>query len=186
VCDCSLVLAGDLKIHVVSAAALSAQTWEQILALCDRAYGEDLRAIFRGFTNPVHVLATVDGAIASHALWVTRWLAPNGNAPLRTAYVEGVATDPVHQNRGCASAVMRVLVSQVSAFQLAALCPSDRGHALYSRLGWEEWIGPLFIRQGAELIPTPDESIMIYRLPGTPPLNPKDPLSAEWRPGELW
>jgi hypothetical protein len=81
---------------------------------------------------------------------------------------------------------MGTLVSQVALFQLAALSPSERGHALYSRLGWEEWIGPLFIRQGSALIETPDESVMIYRLPGSPPLNLQDPLSAEWRPGELW
>jgi aminoglycoside 2'-N-acetyltransferase I len=176
----------DLKIHVAPSAELSGQSRDEILALCDRAYGEDLRAAFHSFSDPIHVFATVDGAIVSHALWVTRWLAPGGSSPLRTAYVEAVATDPAHEGRGLASAVMRTLVSQVARFQLAALCPSDRGHALYSRLGWEEWIGPLLIRQGSALIETPDESVMIYRLPGSPPVNLEDPLSAEWRPGELW
>ena len=100
--------------------------------------------------------------------------------------MEAVATDPVHERRGYASAVMRTLVSRVAAFQLAALCPSDKGQALYSRLGWEIWIGPLSIRRGADVIETPEESVMIYRLPGSPPLNLAEPLSAEWRPGELW
>jgi GNAT superfamily N-acetyltransferase len=176
----------DLEIHIESSTEVSAQARNEILALCDRAYGEDLRTAFDGFVEPVHVLATVEGTIVSHALWVTRWLAPGGRAPLRTAYVEAVATDPVHERRGFASAVLRTLVSRVATFQLAALCPSDRGQSLYRRLGWESWIGPLSIRQGADVIETPDESVMIYRLAGTPPLNLAEPLSAEWRPGELW
>jgi aminoglycoside 2'-N-acetyltransferase I len=177
---------GKLETHVRSSAELSTQARDEILALCDRAYGEDLRPAFNGFVEPVHVLATVEGAIVSHALWVTRWLVPRGSAPLRTAYVEAVATDPVHERRGFASAVMRTLVSRVATFQLAALCPSDHGQALYRRLGWERWIGPLSIRQGAGVVETPEESVMIYRLPWSPPLDLTEPLSAEWRLGELW
>jgi aminoglycoside 2'-N-acetyltransferase I len=176
----------DLEIHVRSSAGLSVQTRDEILALCNRAYGEDLRTAFDAFVEPTHVLATVEGTIVSHALWVTRWLAPGGSAPLRTAYVEAVATDPVHERRGFASAVMHTLVSRVGTFQLAALCPSDRGQALYSRLGWETWIGPLSIREDADVIETPEESVMFCRLPWSPPLNLAEPLSAEWRPGELW
>ena len=33
---------------------------------------------------------------------------------------------------------------------------------------------------------TGDESVMVWRLQGSPPLNLAEPLSAEWRPGELW
>ena len=176
----------DLEIHVEGSTELSAHERDEILALCERAYGEDLRPAFDTFVEPVHVLALVEGMVASHALWVTRWLAPKGSAPLRTAYVEAVATHPVYERRGFASAVMRTLVSRVATFQLAALCPSDRGQALYGRLGWERWIGPLSIRQGAGVIETPEESVMIYRLPLSPPLDLAAPMSAEWRRGELW
>lgn len=136
--------------------------------------------------DPTHVMACADGAVLSHAMWVTRWLAPGAGPPLRAAYIEAVATDPAYQGRGLATAVMRVLVSQLSSFQLAALCPSDRGQSLYARLGWEPWRGPLLIRQETHLIETPDEAVMIHRLPASPPLNLEQPLSAEWRPGELW
>jgi aminoglycoside 2'-N-acetyltransferase I len=173
-------------VQVSSPAELSGQTRGDILALCDRAYGEDLREAFESFTDPVHVFATVDGVIVSHALWITRWLAPGAHAPLRTAYVEAVATDPAHQRRGYASAVLQRVIREVAGFDLAALCPSDEGQLLYSRLGWEPWLGPLSIRRGSGLIATPEESIMIHRLSGSPPLDVSDPLSAEWRPGELW
>lgn len=159
---------------------------DEILALCTRAYGEDLREAFDSFPSPRHVFATHDGAIVSHALWITRRLIPRTGAPLRTAYVEAVATDPAYQRRGFGSAIMQRLLSEVIHFDLAALCPSDDGQSLYRRLGWERWIGPLSIRRGSEIIETPDESIMIHRLPGTPHLDLTGSLSAEWRPGELW
>jgi hypothetical protein len=57
---------------------------------------------------------------------------------------------------------------------------------MYARLGWEFWRGPLFIRRAGRLIPTPDEEVMILRLPKTPPLDLEAPLSVEWREGELW
>ena len=176
----------DLSIRVAPSAELPASTLEEILALCDRAYGEDLRETFRTFSEPVHVLAMVGGALVGHALWITRWLAPGGRAPLRTAYVEAVATDPACRRRGVASAVMRVLRGEIADFELAALSPSDDGLLLYGRLGWETWTGPLFIRQDSRRIETPDELVMIHRLPRTPPLDLSEPLSAEWRPGEMW
>ena len=177
-------MSADLR--VVPSGELSRQTLDQILELCDRAYGEDLRETFGTFVDPVHVLAVAGESVVSHALWITRWLAPAGGAPLRTAYVEAVATDPAWRHRGLASGVLRRLVREVTGFELAALCPSDAGQPLYARLGWETWTGPLSIRHGSELTDTPDESIMIHRLPLTPPLRLSDPMSAEWRPGEVW
>jgi aminoglycoside 2'-N-acetyltransferase I len=173
-------------IEVRPSADLLPQAREAILALCDRAYGEDLRPMVAEFEDPVHVLASLDGVLVSHALWVTRRLAPGSAPPLRTAYVEAVATDPEHQRRGLGSAVMRALLAEVADFELAALCPSDRGLPFYRRLGWQEWTGPLLIRRGSSLIPTPDEMVMFHPLPRSPVLDPRQPLSAEWRPGELW
>ena len=64
-------MSSDLEIHVKASAELSAQARDEILALCERAYGEDLRPAFDAFVEPVHVLVRVEGTIASHALWVT-------------------------------------------------------------------------------------------------------------------
>jgi aminoglycoside 2'-N-acetyltransferase I len=174
-----------LEIRVVPGDLL-APTREQVFALCERAYRQDLRAISGTFDSPTHVLGIVAGTVVSHALWITRWLAPGPSAPLRTAYVEWVATDPVHQRRGYASAVMRVLMDAIDDFQLAALSPSEMGQSLYARLGWEPWRGPLFIREPAGLVATPGETVLIRRLARTPDLSLVDSLSAEWREGELW
>ncbi len=103
---------------------------------------------------------------------------------LRTAYVEAVATGQEYQGRGFATAVMKGVAAWTGDYDLGALSPFDV--AYYERLGWELWRGPLAIRTGNGLLPTPDEEAMILRLAGTPNLDLSSRLTAEWRNGELW
>jgi len=176
-------MAQELTIRIIDGADLPAATRAEIVCLCTAAYGEDFEP-YLIYPAPIHLLGYLGEALVSHAMWVTRWLQPGAAAPLRTAYVEAVATDPAHQGRGYASAIMRRLAAAVADFDLAALSPSDE--AYYARLGWERWRGPLSIRAADGILATPDEEAMILRLPATPPLDLDGPLSAEWRAGELW
>jgi aminoglycoside 2'-N-acetyltransferase I len=174
-----------LSIRVVPSHSLSDAERNAILALCNRAYGEDLGVLFDTFASASHVLGYARGRLASHALWVTRYLQVGAGPLLRTAYVELVATDPACRGRGFASMVLRRVALEIQDFDLAALSPSEP--AFYARLGWELWRGPLFIRIESGLLPSPaEEQVMILRLPKTPPLDLGAPLSAEWREGELW
>jgi aminoglycoside 2'-N-acetyltransferase I len=176
---------GSLNIRVISGDALTAAERHTLVALCNRAYGENLGPLFDTFAGPTHLLGSVGGKLVSHALWVTRYLQPGELPPLRTAYVEMVATAEAYRNRGYASALMRRLAEEVRDFDLAALSPSSPGY--YERLGWECWRGPLFIRTAEGPVRSPeDEEVMILRLPKTPALDLTAPLSAEWREGELW
>jgi len=68
--------------------------------------------------------------------------------------------------------------------ELAALCPATE--ALYARLGWRLWRGPLFARRDGSMMPTREERVMVLRLPRTPALDFDLPLSVEWRSGEIW
>ena len=158
--------------------------WE-IRELCREAYDEDLSDTLEQLTPAVHVLGWLDSVLVAHALWVTRWLQA-GDAPLlKTAYVEAVATKASERRRGFASQLLARLARELGEYDLAALSPSDA--AFYAKLGWEAWRGPLFIRKDAGLAATPDDSVMILRLARTPVgLNVTEPLSAEWREGELW
>jgi len=79
---------------------------------------------------------------------------------------------------------MKRAAGSIVDFQLGALCPATPD--LYARLGWVFWRGVLSIRESRGLLPTPDEKVMILRLPKTPPLDLDAALAAEWRPGELW
>jgi aminoglycoside 2'-N-acetyltransferase I len=174
----------NLSVKAARADELAPDLRAMVLALCSRAYGEELDRLFATFVNPTHVLGFVGGALVSHAMWVTRWLQQGDGPWLRTAYVEMVATEPGHQRHGFATAVLRRLVSAISQYDLGALCPAEPG--VYARLGWVYWRGPLLIRLGERLMPTPEERIMILRLAKTPLLDVDQPLSAEWREGELW
>lgn len=175
----------QLNITVVPGRLLSAHERQEIIAFCTRAYDEDMEPVFATFADPTHVLGFSNGMLASHALWITRLLQPGNLPPLRTAYVEAVATDPTLRHRGFATAIMRRIAAEVQAFDLAALSPFDEHY--YARLGWETWQGPLLIRTQDGLQPSPDdETVMILRLPKTPALDLTQPLSAEWREGEVW
>jgi aminoglycoside 2'-N-acetyltransferase I len=159
-----------LTIQVVQSASLSETDRKSIIALCNRAYGEDIEPLFNTFVGATHVLGYHNGLLMSHALWVTRYLQV-GNAPfLRTAYIEAVATDPAYRNRGFATAIMKCIANEIQDYELAALSPSSV--AFYERLGWELWRGPLFIRTENGLFSSPDEEqVMILRLPKTPLLE---------------
>jgi aminoglycoside 2'-N-acetyltransferase I len=163
---------------------MTADLEAEILALCNRAYEEDLKALFGTFPRGTHVVAVLGGAIVSHAMWVTRWLQPGCGTMLRTAYVEMVATDPRFERRGLATSLMQHIAGHITAFDLGALCPAEPG--LYLKLGWVFWRGPLHIRQHGGLLSTRDERVMVLELPKTPRLDLDAPLSAEWRLGELW
>ena len=115
-----------------------------------------------------------------------RELRIDGIGRLRTAYVEAVATLPAHQRRGHASALMKRIPRLVADFSLAALSPSNEH--FYRRLGWEKWQGRLSFQDASgREIETPDEQLMIYRLPLTPPsLDPRAKVSTDWRPLEVW
>jgi aminoglycoside 2'-N-acetyltransferase I len=69
--------------------------------------------------------------------------------------------------------------------EIGALSPS--AEAFYERLGWETWSGPLVVRTATGTEDTPDETVMILRLPQTPAtLDVTAPLAVDWRPGEVW
>lgn len=172
-----------LKVEVIASLLPSDPLRGRVVALCEAAYGEDFSSLLGA---PVgHVLGWIDGELASHASWVERELAPGSGKPLRSAYVEAVATAAIWQRRGYASEVLKRLVLKVAdSFELAALSPSDAG--FYERLGWERWRGPLAIRSVHGLIATPGEDVMIRRLPRTPDIDLDSLLTAEWREGELW
>ena len=86
----------------------------------------------------------VDGEIVAHAAVVERelWM---DDRPLRTGYVEAVATTPERQGQGLGSLVMGEVNAIVrDGFELGALGTGSNG--FYERLGWVTWLGPTFVR----------------------------------------
>jgi aminoglycoside 2'-N-acetyltransferase I len=134
----------------------------------------------------MHFVLEADGEIVAHASVVERELHVDGR-PLRTGYVEAVATAPDRQGRGLGSSVMQDVISFIrERFELGAL---DTGsHGFYERLGWMTWTGPTSVRTADGPIRTPDEDgdVMIVPTPASPPLDLTAPISCEWRPGDVW
>ena len=107
-------------------------------------------------------------------MWVDRWLQADNNQPMRTAYIEMVATEKISLRRGLATAIMKRVADEIQDFDLAT--PSPFSVAYYERLDWQLWPGPLFIRTGSGVIPTPEEEVMILRLPRTTKLEYQRPI----------
>ncbi|MES2521818.1 MAG: GNAT family N-acetyltransferase [Gemmatimonadota bacterium] len=174
-----------VKFERVFSAALVGDLQKSVLRLLGDAYSDNLADYLRNVGRGVHLLGRVDGELVTHGMIVDRGLQVGEQPPLRTAYVELVATAPRAQGRGYASALMVHLVEHMAEYALAALSPVNVG--FYQQFGWEKWRGPLSVRSNFHTVRTPEDEVMILRLPRTPETLDLDaPLSVEWRPGEVW
>jgi aminoglycoside 2'-N-acetyltransferase I len=173
-----------LTIEVKPKDSLSQDETNQIASLCSQAYEEDYAPYLKSFDKPTHVLGVLDSKLVCHALWITRWLQMEAGTTLRTAYVEAVATEASYRHLGYASFIMQRLAEEIQDYDIGALSPADT--SLYARLGWEYWQGPLFARKDSTWILEPGENAMILRTSQTPALDLLQPISIEWREGDVW
>jgi aminoglycoside 2'-N-acetyltransferase I len=178
---------GSIAVTSARTEDLPAGTRASIITVCIAAHQEeDFKNLFSYIPlGGRHFLAYRDKELVSHAVVTTRWLQPEGQPVLRTAYVDAVATLPAYQRQGYGSAVMRQLAREIDDYAVACL-ETDRP-AFYERLGWEIWCGSLAGRSDQGLIPTPEQrGIMILRLAQTPPLNLDQGLTIECQAGRIW
>jgi aminoglycoside 2'-N-acetyltransferase I len=175
-----------LQVELVSSKAVQGELREELLSLCSQAYEEDFSAYLELLSPAMHLLGRINDELVSHVAWVERELRVDDLGALSTAYVEAVATLPSHQRRGYAHALLARVPPLVRQFDLAALSPSDP--SFYRPLGWEMWEGPLsYIEPAGNEVTTPEEQLMIYRLPATPAsLDVRAKLTVDWRPLEVW
>jgi aminoglycoside 2'-N-acetyltransferase I len=134
----------------------------------------------------MHFVLDVDGTIVGHASVVERELHVDGR-PLRTGYVEAVATAPDRQGSGLGSRLMAEVNAYIrDGFELGAL--GTGRHRFYERLGWQTWRGPSSVRtdDGEQRTPDDDGYIMVLATPSSPQLDLTAPISCEWRPGDVW
>jgi aminoglycoside 2'-N-acetyltransferase I len=157
------------------------------VTLLEAAFEESFESYWNDIGPARHFMVVSHGNLLAHACVVDRELHTQGHE-LKTGYVEGVATWPELQGRSHATTAMRAVNVFISEnHQLGGL--STGGHAFYERLGWEPWRGPTYIRRvdgSLQRTGADDGTVMVLRTPRTPPLDPSAPISAEWRPGELW
>ncbi|MEP6679843.1 MAG: GNAT family N-acetyltransferase [Chloroflexota bacterium] len=166
---------------------LDAETRAEIVRVCIGAHREqDFERLFSYIpSGGRHFMAYRGRELVSHAVVTTRWLHLEGERRLKTAYVDAVATKPARQGQGHATAVLKLLGTNVDDYDVA--CLQTDIPQFYERLGWELWRGALAGLSGRTLIPTPDqEGVMILRLRGTPDFDLDGMLTIECDPGRIW
>jgi len=178
-------------IHKLATEQLSAQQIAEIRELLWSAFADDEHGRFtehdwQHALGGTHFVAEVGSRIVCHAAVVERTLYVAGT-PLRTGYVEAVATVPVEQCRGYGSAVMGTVNELIERdFELGVLGTGSQG--FYERLGWRIWQGPSSVVTDGRETTTPDDDgyIMYLLTASTPPIDPAAPIACEWRPGDVW
>jgi aminoglycoside 2'-N-acetyltransferase I len=179
------------RIRRLPSEALSPDDVASIREMLVAAFGDDEEERFddddwEHALGGIHVVLDAGGAIVAHAAVVERELHIDGR-PLRTGYVEAVATAPDRQRRGFGTTVMRAVGEHITEhYELGAL--GTGSHGFYERLGWRTWRGPSSVRIVDGERPTRDEDgyIMVLTTPATRDLDITLPISCEWRPGDVW
>ena len=175
----SLAVVGD-DLPPATLAAVRAMVWA---AFGDGGFAEeDWQHTFGGR----RVLAMAGEVPVGHAAVVPRLLHVGGR-PVRTGYVEGVATATDRHGTGIGSAVMTAAAEIVRAdHEMGAL--STGRQSFYGRLGWERWLGATYVRDGANLIRTADEDdgVMVLRHGDSADVDLTADLSCEARAGDDW
>jgi aminoglycoside 2'-N-acetyltransferase I len=170
---------------------LTAAEITAIRGLLAAAFGSDEEEAFteddwEHAVGGLHFVLDVDGEIVAHASVVDRELHVDGH-PLRTGYVEAVATAPARQGAGHGSRLMSEVTAYIrDRFELGALGTGRQG--FYERQGWRIWRGPSAVRTTDGLRPTPEDDggIMVVSTPTSPLLDLDAPISCEWRAGDVW
>jgi aminoglycoside 2'-N-acetyltransferase I len=133
-----------------------------------------------------HVVVVDNGVVQTHAAVVPRVLHV-ADRPLRTGYVEGVATAAARRGEGLGSRAMAAASELIrSEFEMGAL--STGRHSFYARLGWERWRGPTFARHGPDAIRTEDDDdgLMVLRFGPSRGIDLGAPITCEARRGDDW
>jgi aminoglycoside 2'-N-acetyltransferase I len=180
-----------MALRVLPTIALSAAERAAIRRLMDEAFGVGEEAFgdddWEHALGGLHfVLEDEAGRSLSHASVVERVLEIDGT-PLRTGYVEAVATQPDLHGRGYGSQVMEAVTAHIrSTFELGALGTGRQ--SFYMRLGWETWRGPAWVRGPEGVVRTPEDEgyILVLRTPTSPQFAGTETLTCDWRPGDVW
>ncbi|HEX5147963.1 MAG TPA: GNAT family N-acetyltransferase [Candidatus Limnocylindrales bacterium] len=180
-----------VRVRRTSTADLTAGEVARIRVILDGAFGTDDDERFTETdwdhaVGGVHFVLDLDGEIVAHASVVEREIRV-GDRPLRTGYVEAVATATDHQSRGYGSVLMTDVTAWIrDRFELGAL--GTGRHHFYERLGWQTWTGPSWVRapDGSRRTPDEDGYILVLRTRSSPSFELTEPISCDWRSSDVW
>jgi aminoglycoside 2'-N-acetyltransferase I len=181
----------DTRVVSRRSAELSAAEELELRTLCERAWagkgGEFPPVAWRAALGGTHFVLADAGAVVAHAAVVDRTLEWDGR-PLRTGYVEAVATLPGRQRQGLGSVVMRAVAAFLDErYELGALDTATPG--FYEPLGWVRWPGRTAVRRpdGVRLTPEEDGKVLVRFSETSLDLRENGLLVCDGRrPGQPW
>ncbi|MEX1005332.1 MAG: GNAT family N-acetyltransferase [Acidimicrobiia bacterium] len=160
---------------------------DELHALCRRAFDGDFDPEdWEHALGGRHFVAYRDDRPVAHASVVGRILEVDGH-PLRTGYVEAVATEPELAGQGFGSLAMAEATWWIPGhFEFGAL--GTGAFAFYERLGWERWKGTTFVRDGGTVRRTEDDddAMMVFRFGPSTAVDLEGTLLCEATPGDDW
>jgi aminoglycoside 2'-N-acetyltransferase I len=144
---------------------VDSETESSIRALLDLAYegdftDEDWEHTFGG----QYFIGFLGGAIMAHGSVVPRNMFIDGKS-VTTGYVEAIAVSPTHWRQGFGTQLMtQVTVFCQDHYELSMLS-TDENH-FYERIGWLQFLGESFTRNGDYEVRTAEEDEGLMFLPG--------------------
>lgn len=160
---------------------------DELHSMCVRAFDGDFDPQdWEHALGGRHFVAYRDDRPVAHASVVGRILEVDGS-PLRTGYVEAVATEPDLQGRGFGTLVMAEATRWISgSYEFGAL--GTEAYAFYERLGWERWKGTTLVRDGGTVRRTEedDDAMMVFRFGLSVAAGLDGTLLCEARSGDDW
>jgi aminoglycoside 2'-N-acetyltransferase I len=155
--------------------------------VCDEAFGGQFSEADWEHTHGGWRVVVLRGStVLAHAAVVPRHIEFGGRA-LRAGYLEGVAVRPARQASGLGTQVAKAATDHVrQAYDVGVLSTGQPG--FYERLGWERWLGPSWVRDGASLRRTPDEDdgLLVLRVGPSAQLRLDACIVCEARAGDDW
>jgi aminoglycoside 2'-N-acetyltransferase I len=160
---------------------------DELHALCVRAFeGDFAPEDWEHALGGRHFVAYREDRAVAHASVVGRLLEADGR-PLRTGYVEAVATEPEFQGQGYGGLVVAEATWWIpGSYEFGAL--GTGAHLFYERLGWERWKGMTLVRDGETVRRTEedDDAMMVFRFGPSLAVDLEGTLLCEARPGDDW
>jgi aminoglycoside 2'-N-acetyltransferase I len=180
-------------VHVITrpSAELTQPEERELQMLCERAWvvkGSAFRPVaWQAARGGRHFIIAEAGSVVAHAAVVDRTLEWDGR-PLRTGYVEAVATVPGRQGEGLGSAVMRAVTRFIDErYELGALDTATP--EFYERLDWVRWPGRTAVRtpESVRLTPEEDGKVLVHFTGTSLELREDGLLVCDGRrPGDPW
>lgn len=181
---------GVLTARLVHTADLDAETRDDARRMVTEAFGgteiDFTDADWEHALGGMHALICHHGALIGHAAIVQRRLLYRDRA-LRCGYVEAVAVREDWRGQGLAGALLDAAEQVIrGAYQLGALSASEAGRPMYGPRGWLPWRGPTSVLAPSGVQRTIDDDDSLFVLPVSVDVDTSEPLTCDWRNGDVW